>query len=78
MPAGRPRQLALNLASKADLVNTSLYTVLLPGVATLDRLDPECAGLRISHDAQSPTSDAALIICRGFAGTNAALIVRAR
>ena len=27
--------LALNLASKADLVNTSLYTVLLPGVATL-------------------------------------------
>jgi O-antigen/teichoic acid export membrane protein len=28
--------LALNLASKADLVNTSLYTVLLPGVATLD------------------------------------------
>jgi O-antigen/teichoic acid export membrane protein len=29
--------LALNLASKADLVNTSLYTVLLPGVATLDQ-----------------------------------------
>jgi O-antigen/teichoic acid export membrane protein len=28
--------LALNLATKADLVNTSLYTVLLPGVATLD------------------------------------------
>jgi len=27
--------LALNLANKADLVNTSLYTVLLPGVATL-------------------------------------------
>ncbi len=27
--------LALNLAGKADLVNTSLYTVLLPGVATL-------------------------------------------
>lgn len=26
---------ALNLASKADVVNTSLYTVLLPGVATL-------------------------------------------
>jgi O-antigen/teichoic acid export membrane protein len=28
--------LALNLASKADVVNQSLYTVLLPGVATLD------------------------------------------
>ena len=29
--------LALNLASKADVVNHSLYTVLLPGVASLDR-----------------------------------------
>lgn len=28
--------LALNLATKADLVNTSLYTVLLPGVTQLD------------------------------------------
>jgi O-antigen/teichoic acid export membrane protein len=28
--------LALNLATKADLVNQSLYTVLLPGVANLD------------------------------------------
>jgi O-antigen/teichoic acid export membrane protein len=28
--------LALNLATKADLVNTSLYTVLLPGVTRLD------------------------------------------
>jgi O-antigen/teichoic acid export membrane protein len=28
--------LALNLASKADLVNQSLYTVLLPGVSSLD------------------------------------------
>src|SRR5207302_886363 len=31
--------LALNLASKADVVNHSLYTVLLPGVASLDRRD---------------------------------------
>jgi O-antigen/teichoic acid export membrane protein len=29
--------LALNLATKADVVNQSLYTVLLPGVARLDR-----------------------------------------
>src|SRR5207253_4235654 len=29
--------LALNIASKADVVNHSLYTVLLPGVATLDQ-----------------------------------------
>jgi O-antigen/teichoic acid export membrane protein len=31
--------LALNLASKADVVNHSLYTVLLPGVARLDKAD---------------------------------------
>jgi len=29
--------LALNLATKADVVNHSLYTVLLPGVSTLDQ-----------------------------------------
>jgi O-antigen/teichoic acid export membrane protein len=31
--------LALNLATKADVVNHSLYTVLLPGVASLDKRD---------------------------------------
>jgi O-antigen/teichoic acid export membrane protein len=38
--------LALNLASKADLVNTSLYTVLLPGVATLGERGKIAAYLR--------------------------------
>jgi O-antigen/teichoic acid export membrane protein len=38
--------LALNLATKADLVNTSLYTVLLPGVARLDDLGKITAYLR--------------------------------
>lgn len=34
--------LALNLATKADIVNTSLYTVLLPGVV---RLEPGSSGM---------------------------------
>jgi len=38
--------LALNLASKADLVNTSLYTVLLPGVTRLDDRAKVAAYLR--------------------------------
>lgn len=38
--------LALNLASKADVVNHSLYTVLLPGVASLDRREQRRAYLR--------------------------------
>ena len=37
----------------------------------------DCAGLPVSAAAQAPRSDVALILCRGFAGTNAALVVRA-
>jgi 3-oxoacyl-(acyl-carrier-protein) synthase len=44
----------------------------------LANLDPDCAGLRVSSAAQKPRSNVALILCRGFAGTNAALLVRAR
>ena len=49
----------------------------VPGVANLARLDPACAGLPVSAAAQTPRSKVALILCRGFAGTNAALVVRA-
>jgi 3-oxoacyl-[acyl-carrier-protein] synthase-1 len=49
----------------------------VPGVATLARLDPDCAGLPVSAAAQKPRSRVALVLCRGFAGTNAALVVRA-
>jgi 3-oxoacyl-[acyl-carrier-protein] synthase-1 len=64
--------------AEAVIALEALRQGVVPGVATLDRLDPECAGLRISRNAQAPMSDVALIICRGFAGTNAALIVRSR
>jgi 3-oxoacyl-[acyl-carrier-protein] synthase I len=50
---------------------------IVPGIETLDKLDPACAGLRVSRSAQTPRSRIALILSRGFAGTNAALIVRA-
>jgi 3-oxoacyl-[acyl-carrier-protein] synthase-1 len=49
----------------------------VPGVANLARLDPACAGVPVSAGAQKPRSKVALILCRGFAGTNAALVVRA-
>jgi 3-oxoacyl-[acyl-carrier-protein] synthase-1 len=49
----------------------------VPGIATLASLDPACAGLSVSAGAQTPRSRVALILCRGFAGTNAALVVRA-
>ena len=70
-----------HLIAAAGIVETVLALAALrrgivPGIATLADLDPECAGIRVSAVAQKPRGDTALILCRGFAGTNAALIVR--
>ncbi len=71
-----------HLIAAAGIVETTLALSALrqrcvPGIATLSRLDPECAGLPVSAQPQAPRSDVGLILCRGFAGTNAALLVRA-
>jgi 3-oxoacyl-[acyl-carrier-protein] synthase-1 len=71
-----------HLIAAAGIVETTLALVALarktvPGIATLDTLAPECAGLPLTRDAQAPRSDIALVLCRGFAGTDAALLVRA-
>jgi hypothetical protein len=49
----------------------------VPGIATLGAIADDCAGLPLSAAPQVPRSDVALIVCRGFAGMNAALLVRA-
>jgi 3-oxoacyl-[acyl-carrier-protein] synthase-1 len=66
----------------AGILETALALAALaqdtvPGVANLARLDPACAGLPVSAAAQTPRSKVGLILCRGFAGTDAALVVRA-
>jgi 3-oxoacyl-[acyl-carrier-protein] synthase-1 len=50
---------------------------IVPGIATLREVDPACAGIYPSREAQQPRSDIALVLSRGFAGTNTALVVRA-
>lgn len=50
--------------------------VIVPGIATLDMLDPACTGLRAGKASQQPTSDIVLVVCRGFASTNAAILCR--
>ncbi len=50
---------------------------IVPGIATLRELDPECAGVPAAATPRAPRSDIALVLSRGFAGTNAALLVRA-
>ena len=65
----------------AGLIDTvlaleALAAGVVPGIATLREIDPRCAPLPVSRHPQSPRSPIALILSRGFAGTNAALLVR--
>jgi 3-oxoacyl-(acyl-carrier-protein) synthase len=72
-----------HLIAAAGMIETvlaleALSRDIVPGIATLSRVDPACAGIGVTDAARVPRSKVALILCRGFAGTNAALIVRAR
>ncbi|MEI8401556.1 MAG: beta-ketoacyl synthase N-terminal-like domain-containing protein [Alcaligenaceae bacterium] len=49
----------------------------VPGIATLERLAESCEGLNVSKQTRAPRSDVVLVVCRGFAGTNGALLLRA-
>ena len=49
----------------------------VPGVATLRELDPDLGNLPVSKLPQAPRSDVALVLNRGFGGTNTALVFRA-
>jgi 3-oxoacyl-[acyl-carrier-protein] synthase-1 len=62
---------------EAVLAIAALRTRTVPGIANLQQLDSECAGLPVSVSAQRPRSDVALVLSRGFGGTNAALLLRA-
>jgi 3-oxoacyl-[acyl-carrier-protein] synthase I len=71
-----------HLIAAAGILETTIALAALaegvvPGVATLRELDPDCAGVPVSAAHQAPRSKIALILCRGFAGTDAALLVRA-
>ena len=49
----------------------------VPGIVTLREIDPAFAQLPASAATRTPRSDVALVLSRGFGGTNAALVVRA-
>jgi 3-oxoacyl-[acyl-carrier-protein] synthase-1 len=59
------------------LALTALERGIVPGIATLECLDPQLAPLPVSREPQSPRSDIALVLNRGFGGMNVALLVRA-
>jgi len=71
-----------HLIAAAGILETALALVALregvvPGIAPLGAVGSECAPLRVSSALQTPRSKVALILGRGFAGTDAALLVRA-
>jgi 3-oxoacyl-[acyl-carrier-protein] synthase-1 len=71
-----------HLIAAAGILETTLALEALaqgvvPGVAGLKELDPDCAGIPVSALPQVPRSKIALILCRGFGGTDAALLVSA-
>jgi 3-oxoacyl-[acyl-carrier-protein] synthase I len=59
------------------LALTALRQGIVPGIATLTTPDPELMPFPVSTGPQSPRSDIALILCRGFGAMNVALVVRA-
>lgn len=48
----------------------------VPGIATLRKLDPAFPSLPVSAERRKPRGNIALILSRGFGGTNAALLLR--
>jgi len=62
---------------EAVLALESLRRRIVPGTATFAVADPVCAGVKVSAEPQLPRSDVVMVLCRGFAGTNAALLLRA-
>jgi 3-oxoacyl-[acyl-carrier-protein] synthase-1 len=55
----------------------ALRAQIVPGIATLRDIDPSFAALPASSSSAKPRNDIALVISRGFGGTNTALLLRA-
>jgi 3-oxoacyl-(acyl-carrier-protein) synthase len=49
----------------------------VPGVATLRQRDPDLGSLPVSVGPQAPRGDIALVLNRGFGGSNTALLLQA-
>ncbi|MCZ7563535.1 MAG: hypothetical protein M5U08_06715 [Burkholderiales bacterium] len=69
--------IAASGAIESVLALLALRERVVPGIATLEVLDPALGDLPVSAAARAPRSDVALVLSRGFGGTNAALLVRA-
>jgi 3-oxoacyl-[acyl-carrier-protein] synthase-1 len=62
---------------EATIALAALRQRVVPAIATLDNMSAECAGLPFTRERATPRGDVALVLSRGFAGTDAALLIRA-
>jgi len=69
--------IAASGAIDLPLALTALEQRLVPGIPTLTAVDPAFAPFPVSAKPQTPRSDIAVLVCRGFGGMNVALVVRA-
>jgi len=69
--------LAASAILDSVLALAALHHGVVPGVATLRELDPDLGNLPVSALPQAPRSDVALVLNRGFGGSNTALVLRA-
>ena len=75
---------AIGHAIAAAVINESVIAFAtlardeVPGIANLVEIDPACAGVAASAAAQRPKSDIALVLCPGFAGTDADVVLPGR
>jgi 3-oxoacyl-[acyl-carrier-protein] synthase-1 len=49
----------------------------VPGIGNFERADPACEGVNVARDARAIEGDVTLVVCRGFGGTNTAVLLRA-
>ncbi len=61
----------------AVLAVAALRAGVVPGIAGLGEIDADGAALNVSAQQREPRGDVALVLSRGFGGTNAACVLRA-
>jgi len=69
--------IAASGAIETVLALLALRDRVVPGIATLQTLDPALGDFPAAAAARAPRGDVALVLSRGFGGTNAAVLVRA-
>ena len=63
-------------AIETVLAFEALRRGVVPGIPVLDRIDPGFAALPVAREPREPRGNVALVLSRGFGGTDAALVVR--